>query len=81
MKFKIFYGWDIILVRANPTLYYCMQILCMVLIFAFMLCGNVGLGFVFSLQVNNHFCLPFRVYSCTIQGTFMLYFVCVIMIQ
>jgi hypothetical protein len=43
--------------------------------FAFLLCGNVGFGFVFLLQVEE----PFLVWTWyIIQGIFMLCFVCVV---
>jgi hypothetical protein len=60
-------GYNPSLCESNILLLYA-SFVCFVHVvnFAFMLCGNVGFGFVFSLQVNNHFHLPFKVYSCTI---------------
>ncbi len=43
---------SLLVIKKFRTFYYSMEVscvLCIMLIFAFLLCGNVGLGFLFSL--------------------------------
>jgi hypothetical protein len=87
-----FNGWDIMLIYviSNHIAYVNFYLFCAILIFAFLLCECVGLGFLFSLKESDNFfqCRwvtifftvgewQFRVWTwCPIQGIFMLHLIC-----